>query len=385
MKENRLKAARDCAFLAGCFLLIWQGTFFSYAWVDGYKASFVTPGSFIVRILAILAMTAGIVLYLADKRNKRRLTYFLISAGAVAVSLMVYRSSGDMYFALTVVLVVSAIGVDYRKILKLYFASLAAAFCLMLVLLRAGYLNNIKVDFSYGTGAAMGALHPNSFGRYLLVLVLLYWLLWGKKHPWITTGVSWACAAASCIVAVSRTPAVLLAAFPVLVWIFRAAGKNGSTSKKGNASKSDKRGKAFGFVMYVVIAVSFIGAAAATVLLHRQTSIGPDDFFWNFTERFSLAEDFYDEYGASWFGLPPDEKAIDMGYARSLLYDGYAGALMMFAGTLGINARLIKNKRWDIMLVMLVMLAYAFMEHVFDVPAYAFISTALLADLSREV
>ena len=370
LQSDGTARVRELFSLSGIALMIFAGLFPGYTWTaEGARVLTSSNWIFIAYAAGIL-MILSILLYGLGRGGRKEAAFLICFAALIALGIAIFRHSGDRFFLMTVCTIFSAAGIDYRKILKVYACLIGASFILMFILLGAGIVYDRVVEFSYGTGHALGAAHPNSLGRYFLVLTMLFWLLWGRNHMRVTAALSWICAGASYAVAMSRTAALLLVVFPFIVaFAERVSRKDGKYLRyTGNA-------------MYAFIILSFAVTITLTVFFERGDTFTPDDYLWNLAERIQIPQDFREANGLSLFGVPLNGVSIDMGFARTLLYNGVLAEGVLIAGMLLLNRRLISEKRTDLLAVYFILIIYTYMEHILDVPAYGFIFPALFADL----
>lgn len=375
-ERDTIYEIRELVTLSGFFLMIFAGTFLAYTWNAEPGSEFVGQLRLIVNHAAEVMMCLSVILYAFGgmKEARTRRTAFTACCFVVcALGIAVFMHTGDRYVTLTALTVFSAVDIDYRKILKVYAWTITASFVSMFIFLFAGCVYDRVVEFPYGTGHALGAPHPNSFGRYLLVMILLLWLMKGKDHMRLMTALSWASAVIAYCVAMSRSSALLLLILPGIV-------KAACTVRERRPGS----GRLYGWMMYFFIAGSFLGTIMIMICFERSEFIPQGSYFWNMAERIQIPEDFFRLHGVSLLGSPLYGATLDMGFTRTLLHDGILAEAVMIAAMLLLNAKLIRFRRYDLMTVYLVLIAYTYMEHTLDVPAYGFIMPALFADIGSE-
>lgn len=152
---------------------------------------------------------------------------WVFSAAVVAIGFASWRLSGENYFLWLVLFVISSFDTEYRTLARLALISSIFTISFSMISLKAGLARDVVVYGSNGLRHSMGFIHPNTFGRFLVVVAVAFSTAHFKTRPVIDLIVAALCAAIAYFITGSRTSVLLLlclAALLVLFSLVKSAG-----------------------------------------------------------------------------------------------------------------------------------------------------------------
>ncbi len=198
---------------------------------------------------------------------------------------------------------------------------------------------------------SLGASNLNTTAALLLSILLLTWAAGLKKHPLITLGVFWACAAVSEYLTSSHSVTVLLIVFPLLSPAIMRIGK----------------GKHAGLLRGLNALPLLLAALCVGAMLWvsgQQNAKELTGFLNTFSHRFLHGAEYYLQHGISWRGTPSDAYTTDNLYLNILLCHGAVGFALVVGLMTWSMHRLCRKGRYDLLAVQVLMAFYGVMETV---------------------
>ena len=203
------------------------------------------PLNYVVLAFQVIVLCCLLFKFLSQKING---VSWVVSLFLVAIGLISWQHSGENYFLWIVLFVISGFDANYRKLARLACVACVLTIIICLFSLNAGLANDVVVYGTNGIRHSMGFIHPNSFGRFLVVSSLSFSTAHYGRGIYIDLLVAVVCASVAQIVAGSRTSVLLLICLIVLLIV--------SSCTKSNSSKRAVLSTLF-FIVLLAILSSF--------------------------------------------------------------------------------------------------------------------------------
>lgn len=328
--------------------------------------------------LNYIFILTSFLLYILELMVFRDYVYYLI---CVPISVVVFYisqhvSAGGEDIVFSIILVLLAKNISLNKILNFLFRII---FIGTFIVVAGSFLhvtNNIAINFPYGTGYSCGFGHPNTFG-IILVNILFIWIY---LHPKIDLKyvfvLSYFIFFIIWFVVKARTSGIMAAVVP---WGVLASRKLNESLKKRIS-------------LMLIPLVLVLGVVSYYLMIEVGTKI------WNmsssFDMRFNYAYYVLSYYGVHLFGsrvplvstvnasiIRQRALVLDSAYLRMLLLNGILPTIIMGTIVVILFYRCYKNKQFLLLVIAILYLSGAFMEHYFAYSWYNFTLIATFANL----
>ena len=337
------------------------------SYFGGYYLIITTIGehSTLLREAAVVALFLKI---LTTRYNKKE---FLCIGAMLLLAYVSYHYSGNTRALYSFLTICALKNVDLKKIFKTALISLSFIVVLMAILALLGVTGTVSVTENFGRGDQistietryyMGYIHPNTWAQAVFTIFLLAVLNFYEKINWKGIVLLLLANYGLYRLAVSRTCFLCgIAMVVLLIW-----------AKYGR--------KLFDFIVIrigIIAGITAIWSIIFTCKVNIQESLAWTIIDWKiFTGRLAQAQAYLENCGLSIFGVRvpdilPNGYVLDMGYMRMLLENGVIIFALMFLMTICVLLYAFKQKRNDIVIVVICICLYGIYENlaIAQVPA----------------
>ena len=329
------------------------------SYFGGYYLIITTIGehSTLLREVAVVCLFLKV---LTTRYNKKE---FLCVGTMLLLAYVSYRYSGNTRALYSFLTICALKNIDLKKVFQTALISLSFIVVLMAVLALLGITGTVSVTENFGRGDQistietryyMGYIHPNTWAQAVFTIFLLVVLNFYEKIDWKGIVVLLLANYGLYRLAVSRTCFLCGIAMAVLlIW-----------AKYGR--------KLFDFLIIrigIVAGVTAIWSIIFTCKVNIQESLTWTIIDWKiFTGRLAQAQAYLENCGLSAFGVRvpdilPNGYVLDMGYMRMLLENGVIIFALMFLMTICVLLYAFKQKRNDIVIVVICICLYGIYEN----------------------
>ena len=265
---------------------------------------------------------------------------------------------------LIIFLVLASRGRDPEKILKLWLCALLLTFFAAILGLAFGFtFNQFKWHISYGTGYALGYIHPNNASRMLFWIAMLLWVLFWKdsyRIPFLLFGTV---ALVSIFYTRCRTIAVFACITPSFILYLHK--RNFISNKK---------------FQIVAVAAPFLCLCASLILSYALIPLIPllrHSALWNFLSRFVQNNIALQEYGVGitgqwinflgeisrdFYGETIALRILDNAYVPWMIRKGIILTLLVLSLDSLAIFKIIKENRPELVFISVLILVYGILE-----------------------
>lgn len=303
--------------------------------------------------------------------NRYRIIVVIV-LGCLGISFLI---TGRITLLFSAVFVILSKNGTLKKLMNIYFYTAASCLGLLVVFCALGITIDFTWEWPYGVGHSLGRLHPNGLGLLVLCVILAWEYLNSEKNLFLNSIVAWCGAAFVYAIPKSRTAAILLVVFPVLLFFVKMLEKRNMLRILGISQYVVPFFFAFSFItMYFVEQLKSI--------LH----------FSSLMARFTLALPLYEEYGVRLFGnhinFIGETEALESGVVPVVLDNGYLFLLIDFgvlAAVIFVVAyswlliRCYKNEDYILLIISCIFLVYGLMEQYVFMAQYNFALLGIMA------
>ena len=343
-----------------------------------YNSTYVLPAYtfpdrpvFLV-ILCVAALPA-LGKTLAGLRNIRT----VLIAVTAAVFFFAYRTGRELFLLMIPVLAAGASGMEYRKVLKLYAASVGSFLAVTILCSFTGVIPNIVYSGGGRFRSSWGIAYPTDFASLVLFFVMTIWLSWERMPTALAILSALLSLWISLMIAGSRTSALCSLLF--LVFILYNMMRRRMQGRKSGISK-------LGRSVQLLMVFSFLLFAAAyflAVLLYAQGTKVGTAFDRLFSYRLYMTLMILRDQGISAFGsnypqvglggITIESEAyyfLDSSYAMLLIRYGWVPFLTVAALWTGMGFRAYRAGDQKLLCIMTVIAFHAVSEHHFPEVQY---------------
>lgn len=363
--ENR----RATAFVENLFLTL-TAVYLLYSFKGLTMFKPVIPEAFISNLKLAMELTVLARLILRRRRNPE-IWLGLILTGIYAQTYLTMKDSKILFIG---IMAMGLEGIDYRKILRIYFATVGGALIATVIAGLAGGIPNI-VYVREGLRSCWGTAYPTDFSAVVLFLAMAMWIAWPKLPDWAMLIFGLIPLAQAVFITASRNGLICGVLFELAIcyrWIERALLES--------PGKRDK-GRLMGAIDALLTLAEPICATAAFLLVYlyvkNPEAMGRVDVL--LSERLSLSARGVQQYGVTAFGtrfamnggrgatvFPKGEFFfLDCSYFNILLRYGWVTMLAMSAAWVWMTRKAIRGGNRRMALVMAVVAVHSIMEHHF--------------------
>ena len=133
------------------------------------------PIGFIDGLLLCMTLVALIKLMVIGPRHWQTWA----GLGIAIIYYLVYKADGYQFLLFLAVMTIGLIGIDYRKVLKIYLLVNGTVLCVAVVSSFTGIIQNL-VYMRNGARSAWGIVYPTDFASAVLFFLILLWVTWDK-------------------------------------------------------------------------------------------------------------------------------------------------------------------------------------------------------------
>ena len=374
-RGNELTKRKSAEMIEWLFLLV---TGFYLICQCIYNSTYVLPAYtfpdrpvFLVILCAAALPALGKIL--AGLRNIRT----VLIAVTAAVFFFAYRTGRELFLLMIPVLAAGASGMEYRKVLKLYAASVGSFLAVTILCSFTGVIPNIVYSGGGRFRSSWGIAYPTDFASLVLFFVMTLWLSWERMPTALAILSALLSLWISLMIAGSRTSALCSLLF--LVFILYNMMRRRMQGRKSGISK-------LGRSVQLLMVFSFLLFAAAyflAVLLYAQGTKVGTAFDRLFSYRLYMTLMILRDQGISAFGsnypqvglggITIESEAyyfLDSSYAMLLIRYGWVPFLTVAALWTGMGFRAYRAGDQKLLCIMTVIAFHAVSEHHFPEVQY---------------
>ena len=358
-----------------------------------YNSTYVLPTyTFPDRPVFLVILCATVILALG-----RMVLTGLQSVRAVLIALtagiffFAYRTGRELFLLMIPMLAAGTAGIDYRKVLKVYAASVGSFLALTILCSFTGVIPNIIYAGGGRFRSSWGIAYPTDFASLVLFFVMVLWLSWEKMPEASAILAAFISIWISLAIAGSRTSA--LCSFLFLAAILYYMLSRRMLRRKSQVSKFSK-------IVQLLMAFSFVLFAAAyffAVLLYAQgTKVGAA-FDRLFSYRLYMTLMILRDQGISAFGssypqvglggITIESEAyyfLDSSYAMLLIRYGWVPFVTAAALWTGMGLRAYRAGDQKLLAIMTVIAFHAMSEHHFPEVQYNILLVLPFASITEQ-
>ena len=295
----------------------------------------------------------------------------LVLTGAADVAMLIWWPRLDYNvrcWIINLVLIFTAAGLDFHKILKVYLIVYLIGFAAAVTGLASGYsVINHKWQ-NYGVGLGLGYISGNNMTRMLLWMAMIITIFLGNRKPWLSRISFLLVFLVSCFYAKCRTTAVMAVLVPLMLF----------ASERSRFIKTD--GKLHEFGKGFLILTPFSCTILSVVLSFALIPLIPafrNHSLWNFLSRFvqnniALREygvhltgrwiDFLGNVSRNFYGETIFLKILDNAYVPWMIRNGLIKMLLLMGALCLSMAKAVKKNNIVLCVMFLSILIYGIME-----------------------
>lgn len=361
-RESRALRVLETLFLA------LSGLFLAYAMKGLTMFNPVISDAFVQQLM--LAMELLVLALLILRRHEHRGIWL----GLVLVWAYVnnYHAVNNNRLLFKAILVMGFEGIDYRKILRLFIATVGSVLIATVIAGLTGSIQNL-VYVREGLRSCWGTAYPTDFSTLVLFLTMTVWIAWPDLPDWAMLILGLVPLALAFFITASRNSLMCGVLFELVV-CYRML-------ERGALGRLDRRGRLRRTVDVLLTVAAPLCAAAFLTLVwlyakHPQAMERVDNMMsW----RLSLSARSIREYGVKPFGTPIKMNAgvgktvfpkgelfyLDSSYIQMLLIYGWVTMLAMLTGWVWTVRKALRGGNRRMALVMAVIAFHSIMEHHF--------------------
>ena len=226
---EEIRKSSDVLYLTSLGLYILSLTSSMVAWVSfpGFSG-IILKQTLTVYILFMLGIYLGSILFIWIHKRWAIFPILLMLAGFLYMCARMQRNVFDGL--MVYILIICSFGRSYKKILQVTLGCIGLTVITSAIGVWIGYTRETPKVGAYGTGYAFGISHPNVWGTYALIILLLVWYLFILKKSQtvhlLYYAFSWLFGIFMVFIPKCRTEAVLVFLFPIVAIICElVAGK----------------------------------------------------------------------------------------------------------------------------------------------------------------
>lgn len=352
--------------LLGLYLIFMakNTTRYSFLFDDGAEGVLLTLLRIAVIIKSVLFIWNRQENYKNNKTYLKRIVLLFILAMIIRIIYyMIYRCDKYTFLLFLSVLVVGAIGTDYRKIMKTHiiavglFTGSAVLSSLSGLIVNNAYLQDGLIRSTWGI------LSPTDFGAVIFYLCLVSWMAWKEVDSRLFLLFGCICLLNAIFIARSNTSTIMSFLLILCMTI------DGISLKKGKKLVAISLQLVFPILSFLTFGIEY--------LYHTGTTVGIklDRLFHN---RFALIDSGFAKHKISLFGKPFSQigfggstfyktgyNFIDSSYVLVLLRYGVVLFLVMMILWVLMTRKAVKMGHWRLAFGMALIAINAFSEHHF--------------------
>lgn len=329
------------------------------SYFGGYYLIITTIGHY----STLLRESAVVLLFLKVATTRYNKKEFLCIGGMLLLAYASYKYSGNTRALYSFLTICALKDVDLNKVFRVALISLCFIVALLASLALLGVTGKVSVTENFGRGVEistietryyMGYIHPNTWAQAVFTIFLLVVVNFYEKIDWKGILLLLLANYGLYRLAVSRTCFLCgIAMIVLLVW-----------AKYGK--------KLFEFLIIrigIIAGVTAIWSIIFTCNINIEESLIWTIIDWKiFTGRLAQAQAYLETCGLSAFGVRvpdtlPNGYVLDMGYMRMLLENGVLIFGIMFILTISVLLYAFKEKRNDIVIVVICICMYGIYEN----------------------
>lgn len=248
------------------------------------------------KVYTVVFGVLAVAKLLCEKNAKN----IVIAIGMLGLYTCVYRSDGYMFLLVMAVGSICSMGIDYRKILKVFLVAVGSAVFISVFASFSGAITNYIYSSGNELRDSFGITYPTDFASYLFYLLIFTWVLWKRMPEWVMFVLSAGLTYIARYYAVSDTCTIcgiVMCIIAAYMFIYKYMKKN-------------KFGKLIEGWMKLVLIVAFPALGAITLFLIFKYGQGASFAVklnnW-LSRRLELPWQSYKENGIKIFGTPIEQ------------------------------------------------------------------------------
>ncbi len=339
-----------------------------------YNSTYVLPAytfpdrpvfQLILCATAILALGRMI---LTGLRNIRTVLIVL----AAAIFFLAYRTGRELFLLMIPVLTAGVAGVDYRKVLKVYVASVGSFLAVTILCAFTGVIENIIYTDGGRFRSSLGIAYPTDMASFVLFFVMALWLAWDGMPDSLAVFTALVSVWFSLVVAASKTSVLCSLMFLVIILTRKLCGYLTIEKKERGKFKID------GFFLLVFSFLFFSAAFFSVMIFYARDVEAGKTLDWLLSGRLSMTLTILKDTGLQPFGSNFSQVGLggstihagtyyflDSSYAMLLIRYGWVLFVTVAAFWTGMGLRAYQVGDQKLLWIMTVIAFHAMSEHHF--------------------
>lgn len=302
----------------------------------------------------------------------------------------IWEQNGNFKILLLTFVIVGAMEIPVRKIMKEYFLLISMALAVTVCCAVFGVIENYTLMRGEHIRMFFGINSPTNFASFVFFQILCWWYLRKDKLTYIEAGITAGISVFLYTFCHTRTVCALLVCVALCMgWLrFRKQWKE----RKGKQYQMNPVAASFCSLAHPLLATLIIGL---TIFFNANSQVFINLNMW-LSSRLTLGKRAFDVYGVSWFGqyVPvygfSDGQSvgnyfyIDSAYVQMPIMFGLAAMILLLVACLFISCRAWKTQDWVLLSIFAFIAVHCVTDpHLVELQFCPFL-VALLADMSMQ-
>lgn len=319
-------------------------------------------------------------------QKEYRLKRTLLALGIFFCGRELWQHNSYFKIMLLTLLLVGALGISFRKMIKVYFLLISTALLITFGCAVTGVIENYVLMRGENMRMFFGINSPTNFASFVFFQILCWWYLRKEKLTYIEAAVVAGISVFLMVFCNTRTACALLIVLAICMCWMRFRYMQAET--QGKQYRMNSVVSALSALSHPLLAGFMI---VLTLLYTSDSSLFVKMNTW-LSDRLGLGWRAFDVYGISWLGqyvptyaFSDGEAAsnyfcIDSSYVQMPIVYGLAAMIFLLAAFLWIGCRAVEEKDWIFLLILVFTGVHSAIEpHLLEVQYCPFL-LALLAD-----
>ena len=374
--KARLEAAGERVFL----FLTAMYLFYCFSGITTFGLTF--PAEFEATLLWIMTVVALARLVLIGPRRREP----WLGLALAAVCYLSHRTGSYRHLYYLAVMTLGFIGIDYRKILWTYLATVGSLLLATVLAALAGGIANI-VYYRDGFRSSLGICYPTDLSAISLFALLALWAAWKKAPTPVMLAISLGYVALTAFVTRSRNSLVCGALLALLILAYWIGERQ--TSK-------DRLTRLVDWLLTLALPIC-AGAIILLVFVYSKNTPLAEKLNALLSDRLRLSLQAYRDHGLTAFGTPFDMMGngysvfppsdyyfVDSSYMLILLRHGWVMLLALGAAWVYLTRRAIANGHRRLAMALGLIAFHSMLEHHFMEIGYNILLAMPLASIATQ-
>lgn len=311
---------------------------------------------YLIIFLLITVALMDIFLRCKQKLRVRHIVFFIV----MIVLYFSYRNTNNTILLFAIAFISLGYGISFERLINIYYKTLLSILITQIIILILGMSVNSTVDFGYATGSSFGMYHPNNFAILLMSTIYAWGATKGNVKPYFVASISIFTGIVVYFLTASRTSSISIIYFGILILICELW-------------KKFKVKKVLHLLRFAIVGV--LALSVYLTFFYDRLNSNIISYDNNFIVRFNSGYNVYKQYGVGVFGkgiklisielantLGVEPTVLDSAYVSLLLNHGLIATLLFFIYQSVIYKRLIKFKKYNILIIASAYLITGLME-----------------------